>query len=146
MISLDPNQRPTFDTLLHTSRGTVFPESFYSFLHNYAASINEIPPSPSSAPPPMTPSTSNATVKASSSNSNITVPPTPTGTDVLPSDSDHRLERIWADYESIEPYIIQEPSEDVPEMDVQIDYTTFTPLSKPFQVRYTRRPTSSWLV
>jgi phosphoinositide-3-kinase regulatory subunit 4 len=57
---------------------------------------------------------------------------------VLPSDSDHRLERIWADYESIGPYIIQEQSEDAPDMDVQIDYTTFTPLSKPLQVSDTR--------
>ncbi|KAF9007713.1 hypothetical protein BDZ89DRAFT_1144434 [Hymenopellis radicata] len=43
MISLDPSARPTFDTLLHTSRGTVFPESFFSFLHNYVTSVNDLP-------------------------------------------------------------------------------------------------------
>ena len=40
--ALDPSERPTFDTLLHTLRGTVFPESFYSFLHNHASSVNEL--------------------------------------------------------------------------------------------------------
>ena len=34
--------RPTFDTLLHTSHGTVLPECFYSFLYNYVSSINEL--------------------------------------------------------------------------------------------------------
>ena len=31
-----------------------------------------------------------------------------TTTDSLPSDSDHRVERIWADYESAEAYITPE--------------------------------------
>src|ERR1700733_9291391 len=59
MICLDPSARPTFDTLLHTSRGTVFPESFYSFLHNYVSSINELPTPPpfSVVSPQSTPST-----------------------------------------------------------------------------------------
>lgn len=137
MISLDPDQRPTFDTLLHTSRGTVFPESFYSFLHNYVTSINEVPSNLPYAPPSITPSVSSTTIKASQS-SNINATPHDANNDVLPSDSDHRLERIWADYESIEPYITQESSEEVPEMDVKIDYNTFAPLSRPFQARILR--------
>ena len=40
--ALGPSERPTFDTLLRTLRGTVFPESFYSFLHNHASSVNEL--------------------------------------------------------------------------------------------------------
>lgn len=134
MITLDPNQRPTFDTLLHTSRGTVFPETFYSFLHNYVSSINEMPSNPPYSPPSAAPSTSNTTIKPNSSTSNINPPSQSANHDVLPSDSDHRLERIWADYESVEPYILQESSEEVPEMDVKIDYNTLAPLSKPFQV------------
>ena len=92
MISLDPSERPTFDTLLHTSRGTVFPESFYSFLHNYIYA--------------------------------------------LPSDSDHRLERIWADYESIEPYITPEKVEaDRSETEVKIEYIPpVISTSRPFEV------------
>ncbi|KDQ50203.1 hypothetical protein JAAARDRAFT_165024 [Jaapia argillacea MUCL 33604] len=49
MISLDPLTRPSFDTLLQTSRGTVFPECFYSFLHNYVSTLNEPVHSPSTA-------------------------------------------------------------------------------------------------
>jgi len=44
------------------------------------------------------------------------------------SDSDHRLERIWADYESIEPYITPEKV-GKSEMDVTIEYAN----SRPFQ-------------
>ena len=56
MIALDPPARPTFDTLLHTSRGAVFPESFYSFLHNYVSTVNEVD-SPSFFSATATPST-----------------------------------------------------------------------------------------
>ncbi|KAF9450029.1 ARM repeat-containing protein [Macrolepiota fuliginosa MF-IS2] len=133
MISLDANQRPTFDTLLHISRGTVFPESFYSFLHNYVTSINEIPSNPSYTPPSVAPSTSSTTIKPGPSAPNVNSIPNDASHDVLPSDSDHRLERVWADYESIEPYITQEVSEEAPEMDVKIEYSTLALLSKPFQ-------------
>ncbi|PPQ92492.1 hypothetical protein CVT25_010325 [Psilocybe cyanescens] len=115
MINLDPSERPTFDTLLHTSRGTVFPESFYSFLHNYVSSINELssenlavnnPPTSVLGQSPIQPSLS-GTVRTSSSG-----PLNSSGNegkgDTLPSDSDHRIERIWEDYESIEPYIVPE--------------------------------------
>ena len=98
MISLDPSDRPTFDILLHTSRGSVFPESFYSFLHNYVSSVNEL------------------------------------SSDALPSHSDHRLDRIWADYESIEPYIMPENVERS-EMDVKIEYMrSLISTARPFQV------------
>ena len=52
--------------------------------------------------------------------------------EVLPSDSDNRLERIWADYESIEPYVIMELTES-PKMDMKIDYVSVNVASKPFQ-------------
>lgn len=52
--------------------------------------------------------------------------------EVLPSDSDNRLERIWADYESIEPYVIMESTES-PKMDMKIDYVSVNVASKPFQ-------------
>lgn len=146
MISLDPSERPTFDTLLHTSRGTVFPESFYSFLHNYVSSVNELSndvlaansPSPTVLPSHITPSISGSTLRPGPSgglNPNTgTVVGTEVKSDALPSDSDHRLERIWADYESIEPYITPEKVERS-EMDVKIEYippVMSTP--RPFQV------------
>lgn len=147
MISLDPSERPTFDTLLHTSRGTVFPESFYSFLHNYVSSVNELSsdvlainsPSPATLPSHIAPSISGGTLRPNPSGGlNSTTGPG-TGTsevknDTLPSDSDHRLERIWADYESIEPYITPEKVERS-EMDVTVEYMpSVISTSRPFQV------------
>ena len=136
MISLDPSQRPTFDSLLHTSRGNVFPESFFSFLHNYVSSINELP---STSPfaglaTPATPST----ITGASPNPRLSQPTTHHGgstasNEALPSDSDHRLERLWADFESVEPYITAEMA-DEPTMDIKIDYNSTVITSKPFQV------------
>ncbi|THU97645.1 ARM repeat-containing protein [Dendrothele bispora CBS 962.96] len=148
MIDLDPASRPTFDSLLHTSRGTVFPESFFSFLHNYVSTINELPtnsPFSSNIPPP-TPSTpvpgavpssvSGTSLRPSPSaglNSAAGASPTPSDRDLLPSDSDHRMERLWSDFDSVEPYIISDTVEDTVTMDVKIDYNSSTRMSKPFQ-------------
>ena len=75
MISLDPSERPAFNTLLHTSRGTVFPEFFYSFLHNYVFSVNELSsdvlainsPPPTIQPTHIVPSMSGSTLRPSPS-------------------------------------------------------------------------------
>jgi phosphoinositide-3-kinase regulatory subunit 4 len=123
----------------------VFPESFYSFLHNYVAAINEMPSNPPFTNSVSTPSTTAGTVKSTSSVTTVTSPPTESQPDVLPSDSDHRLERICADYESIEPYIIQDSSEEAPMMDVKIEYNALAPLAKPFQVRVRRWSSQRWL-
>jgi phosphoinositide-3-kinase regulatory subunit 4 len=146
MIDLDPLVRPTFDTLLHTSRSSVFPESFYSFLHNYVSSFNDLPhntPFQMASPPTATsiatqssiaPSTSGSTLRPSSSlgqNSNA-APTAEAPAEPLPSDSDHRLGKLWADYESVEPYLVSDAGEETV-MDVKVEYTTTT-ASKPFQV------------
>lgn len=52
--------------------------------------------------------------------------------EMLPSDSDHRMERIWADYESVEPYLAPDVAEETV-MNVKVDYTSSSS-SKPFQV------------
>lgn len=149
MINLDPSARPTFDTLLHTSRGTVFPESFYSFLHNYVSSVNDLPVNPPftlpappqtatsiATPASITPSVSGSTIRPHSATgiatSGIDVP-----SDALPSDSDHRMERIWADYESVEPYLVPDIMEETV-MDVKVDYSATVSISRPFQVRRSR--------
>lgn len=145
MISLEPGTRPTFDTLLHTSRGTVFPESFYSFLHNYVSSVNDLPNpppfslvSPQSTPAtlPSVPHAVGSTRSTSISTVGTTALPAaqPSSSDSgesLPSDSDHRIERIWADYESVEPYLVPDIGEGMEET-VKIDsgrveYGTSTP-------------------
>ena len=145
MINLDPSERPTFDTLLHTSRGSVFPESFYSFLYNYVSSINEpssetlVVNNPANTPVhghSSIPSTVSSNLRPASSNLNPGNELKPS--DLLPSDSDHRLERIWGDYESIEPYILPESSPP-PDMDVTVEYppSVDSPGGKPFQVCWT---------
>jgi len=113
-------------------RGSVLPESFYSFLYNYIASLNELSSEPLSASTfhsqtgtPLqsaaAPGGMNATVRSNVSSttgttttatiiSGGTVGSTEVTTDLLPSDSDHRVERIWADYESLEAYITPEAS------------------------------------
>ncbi|KAL7418880.1 Serine/threonine-protein kinase [Cryptotrichosporon argae] len=39
MLSLEPKQRPSFDRILATHRGTIFPEYFYTFLYDYVTSL-----------------------------------------------------------------------------------------------------------
>lgn len=157
MINVDPSARPTFDSLLHTSRGTVFPESFFSFFHNYVSSINELPAISPFAPsissivsagagtgnPPVsatglrssasTSAVGGAGVGAGPTSVNIMI-----SNDLLPSDSDHRMERLWADFESVEPYLVAESdtAEEQTTMDVKIDYHSTTDtdtVSRPFQ-------------
>ncbi|KAJ3852330.1 hypothetical protein EV368DRAFT_41251 [Lentinula lateritia] len=146
MISLDPLSRPTFDSLMQASRGAVFPESFFSFFHNYVSSNNEIsgispfPPNGTNIPNPgdLTPSFS---ATASRSGTLTSTPPAPGGSslnatssgDVLPNDSDNRMERLWADFESVEPYLVADSAEENT-MDVKINYhSTTTSVSRPFQ-------------
>ena len=150
MIAIDPAQRPTFDSLLHNARGTVFPETFYSFLHNYVASVNELSaPSPFSFPNQSHPSTTPATPTTavpSSAKSTLTNAPHPVLSpdterlgDQLPSDSDHRVDRLWSDYESVEPYLLPnadgEDLADTVKDPVKIEYTSTNVVGKPLQVR-----------
>ncbi|KAJ7216643.1 hypothetical protein GGX14DRAFT_442277 [Mycena pura] len=146
MINLDPSCRPTFDTLLHTSRGTVFPECFYSFLHNYVSSINDLPSNPpylNATLPTAATAPSSASNAPSISGTSLRPSPSlgllPTGlpgaetpSDTLPSDSDHRMDRIWSDYESVEPYLVPDTLEETV-MNVKVEYNTSTSVSRPFQ-------------
>lgn len=150
MIELDSTSRPTFDTLLHTSRGSVFPESFYSFLHNYVSSLNDLPHNtPFAAASPQTatsisaqtsvaPSAPGSTIRPGSSlgHNASSVTATDNTTESFPSDSDHRLVKLWADYESVEPYLGPDTIEETV-MDVKLEYAAnSTGVSKPFQVRF----------
>lgn len=135
MIAIDPAARPTFDTLLQTSRNTVFPEAFYSFFHNYVSTVNELSlPSPyaytagySATPIPASGPSSKPSTQAAN------VPEGDIFSEPLPSDSDHRMEKIWADYESVEPYLVAEISEE-PSMEAKIENLPSGALSRPFQV------------
>lgn len=148
MIANDPAARPTFDSLLHTTRGTVFPESFYSFLHNYVASVNELSSSSPFAFPNPSHVPSAATTPITPKPTITTTAPTPAAgftapldvfNEPLPSDSDHRMERIWSDYDSVEPYLLSpvesESLEQTIKEPVKVEYSVSnTGFGKPLQV------------
>lgn len=46
MLSREPDDRPSFDRILTTYRGTIFPEYFYTFLKDYVSELNELPNTP----------------------------------------------------------------------------------------------------
>ncbi|KIJ34216.1 hypothetical protein M422DRAFT_782951 [Sphaerobolus stellatus SS14] len=96
MVALEPTERPTFDTLLHEYRENVFPEHFYSFLHDYIGSMNELSTAIIFNKPSPLP------VSAASEMSGMAE------TTSLPSDSDHRIEKIWTEYETIEPHFTEQ--------------------------------------
>ncbi|KZT00186.1 ARM repeat-containing protein [Laetiporus sulphureus 93-53] len=140
MIAVDPSTRPTFDSLLHMSRGTVFPESFYSFFHNYVQSINELSSTSAFAlaSPTLhaiTPSVStSATVKSSPTVASAS------GTlagdasnEPFPSDSDRRMERIWMDFDSVEPFLTIDDAGETTVTDVRKEFSTSSGPSKPLQ-------------
>lgn len=127
MISLDPSSRPTFDAALASARGHILPESFYAFLHEYVASFSEratpfpIPPSNSTTPQPSN------TVKSKDTPTNV-----PSPGEALANDSDHRIQRVWDDYATVEPYLLPQQAEHT---DVSVDYDTAIPSPlKPHQV------------
>lgn len=151
MINIEPTQRPTFDSLLHSARGTVFPETFYSFLHNYVATVNElVSPSPfassgqahlSATATPVTTAPSNIKPVVSNATQPILSDSADNASDPLPSDSDRRMERLWSDYESVEPYLLpnsdNEGMEDTIKDPVKIEYATTNVTGRPLQVRAT---------
>jgi len=145
MIALDPSARPSFDALLHNVRGVVFPEVFYSFLHGYVWSINELPTTPpfstlpttSATPEMLTPATSAASAPASTSKGGTVTPlhvaDVKAPEAAVPRDADHKIEKIWADYESIEPYLLEDTGENTV-TDIRVDYAPAETQGKPFQV------------
>ncbi|KAG9081090.1 Serine/threonine-protein kinase [Ceratobasidium sp. 370] len=152
MISLDPSARPTFKAALESSQGSVFPESFYSFLHEYVSTVNEIA-NPSVFAPKPAPATN--LPEAPSGGAAPTVPPlvspTPTASTVtttpaaqvaqnnvtatyesmLPNESDARIDRIWNDFAMLEPYLLVLPDEAEPEK--RPDKATARTRTLPFQ-------------
>ncbi|KAF9259304.1 ARM repeat-containing protein [Marasmius fiardii PR-910] len=128
MISLEPSDRPTFDSLLQTSRGTIFPECFFSFLHNYVPSVTRLPTT-SSFTGTENATTPKATTFASSNARSAIIR---NGSTEGLNEPDNRLERLWADFQSIEPYIALEMTGYL-STDVKVECNSSTGTSKPFQ-------------
>ncbi len=78
MIQLDPQKRYSAEQFLEFWKGKVFPEYFYSFLHQYMEVITDL----SSAQP---------------------VAGVPLGRNI--SEADHRIERVWLDFDKISYFL-----------------------------------------
>ena len=149
MIALDHTARPTFDTILHTSRGIVFPECFYSFLHNYVHSVCELSDkSPFLASPPPTAGTPTTTpisqTPKPAQRAPLSMSQDLQGDDNLPSDSDHRMERIWSDFESVETYLEQDAGEAPPVESKVESLTAASSTFIPLQVSFSSFEVTSW--
>ena len=133
MIALEPAERPLFDMILHTSRGTIFPESFYSPLYDFVSSVTDL----SASSPFTTSSTGTATPSTLSMPSaagtvdekQLYANGTPEDASVLPTDSDRRIMRVWAEYDVIESVI---SSTDLAAT-IKIDFANNYSSSKPLQ-------------
>ncbi|TPX43846.1 hypothetical protein SeMB42_g04554 [Synchytrium endobioticum] len=94
MIQLDPAKRLSVETHLTKGRGTVFPECFYSFLHQYISSVTD----PATATPLAVtlPSQYDAVMGLTSA----TTPGASEPKWVVP-DADAKIDRIYADFGKI---------------------------------------------
>ncbi|ORY82386.1 Other/VPS15 protein kinase [Leucosporidium creatinivorum] len=100
MLSLDPTHRLSCAEYLASYRNTAFPDIFYTFLHPFISSLNDISPS---LPPP----TPNASLAGKTTGT-----ATPGGQSgdqqqqaTLRSDADDRIERVWNEWEMISEYL-----------------------------------------
>lgn len=123
MIALEPESRPSFEAALQSSRNVVFPDSFYSFFHQYISSLNELSsPSPFSrtTPPPST------GIEGRSGNGDG-LP--------LPSDCDRRIESIWTEFSSVMPFLVPEEEGAPPRVPLlSLDQANSTTLQNIFPV------------
>ncbi|KAG9029158.1 Serine/threonine-protein kinase [Tulasnella sp. JGI-2019a] len=129
MLALDPASRPSFAGALLEARGNTFPESFYTFLHQYIASVNNVGiPVTSSTSPFNRAGNSNLGNPNADHGQSQTHPDSVTG---VPSDSDSRIERIWSDFDELEPFLVEDNSE-ATIMEVKV-VTGATSYGKPIQ-------------
>jgi len=129
MVALEPADRPLFDTILHTSRGTIFPESFYSPLHDFVSSVTDLSVS---SPFTSMPSAGSATPTSSMPSAGDDKQPytngTPDDASILPTDSDRRIMRVWAEYDVIEPVISTTDLAATVKIDFANNYSSSKPL------------------
>ncbi|CEQ42196.1 SPOSA6832_04001, partial [Sporobolomyces salmonicolor] len=100
MISLDPSSRLSFSDYLSQYRTTAFPDIFYTFLHPFLSSLNDVslpppPPPPHSTPGMATPGEAPQVQQT-----------------LLRTEADERIERIWNEWEMIARYLDETVAED----------------------------------
>jgi phosphoinositide-3-kinase regulatory subunit 4 len=101
MIALSPDTRPTFDNLLSSSKGSIFPDCFFSPLHDVMTSVNEL--SPASPFTPLTYNTSAGSAhvhaKTETTEKQALVGSSVGSSVALPTDSDRRIKRISMEFD-----------------------------------------------
>lgn len=134
-MALDPSSRPSFDTLLHTQRDTIFPECFYTPFYDLISSVNDI------SGPSLFFNTSNTQIGSTPTASRPkTGPVDDVSADVteddlsLPNDSDRRIDRICAEFDVIEPCLAIGKG-GLENTITKVDYVSQYSLFKPIQVR-----------
>ncbi|THH10662.1 hypothetical protein EW145_g1172 [Phellinidium pouzarii] len=128
MIAIEPSSRPTFDSLLHVSRGSLFPECFYATFHDFITSVNDIT---ASTPFSNTVHTSSGGLTTQNSQPRVSNldDKSPSGESsnqdllFLPVDSDRRIARIWNEFGVVEPFFSTD-REDLGATAVKVDYAT----------------------
>jgi phosphoinositide-3-kinase regulatory subunit 4 len=81
--------------------------------------------------------TPNTTIKVPSKETVATTAGATGNDSVLPGDSDHRLERIWEEYENVDPYLLDDTDVEKTVMDVKVEFgNNVAGPSKPFQVYF----------
>ena len=99
MIALSPDERPTFDALLRSSRRSIFPECFYAPIYDVVTSVSDVSPlSPfarstvSNAKPTISDPRLKPEAEEKESR-NITLRPS-----ALPTDSDRQVQKISSEF------------------------------------------------
>lgn len=136
MIALEPSERPTFDAILHTSRGSLFPDCYYSTFHDFISSVNDISASsPFSNVVDTTSKISTQTSLQARTEEDKAVAADLVHMDAafLPSDSDRRILRTWSDFDILEPHFSLD-QEDMESTAIKVDYATNYSSFKPTQV------------
>ena len=127
MVVLDPNARPTFESLLQSHRDKLFPECFYTPFYDFISSVNDI-----SGSSPFF-NTSNTHISSTPTQARSKPPDETDDNHSLPNDSDRRIARICAEFDMIEPCLSIDKA-DLESTITKIDYVTQYSLFKPIQV------------
>lgn len=106
MLSLDPSARLSCADYLSQYRGSAFPDIFYTFLHPFISSLNDVaPPPPPPAPRPLSTTSGTATGGTATPGGVSGVVDTPAPQATLRSNADEKIERVWSEWETISGFL-----------------------------------------
>ncbi|SCZ98267.1 BZ3500_MvSof-1268-A1-R1_Chr3-2g06260 [Microbotryum saponariae] len=103
MVSRQPSQRKSCKDYLDESKGTVFPEVFYTFLHPFLAGLNE--GSSIGAEGGMNVNPASTGITTTTLGGETLAPRSMETSTSLRSDSDDKIERVWNEWEMVMQYL-----------------------------------------